>query len=124
MVIDVGQIIYEHPVMIALQDDPVLPGGDTGAQILDHARAIRPPVDQIADMDNRGRAMFRNVAGNPGMDAEQLFKMAVNVTDGIGSHAGLLMDGPGGAAPGPPGYLETDERARGAFWVKPRIAGP
>ena len=53
----IAQIAREHPVMIAQKRDPIFTPGMARHQIFNHARTVRAPVHQIADVNDGGGAV-------------------------------------------------------------------
>ena len=86
--------------MIALQRHPGLARRRAVHQEADDARAFRPPVDQVAHMDDRRVSVARRraVCRDQPVNALQQGKLAVNVADGVGAHASSDAKG---AATGP-----------------------
>ena len=83
----------KHPVVIALQGDPVFPGLRAFAQIGDDLGRVRATVNQIAQMDDGGggASLMSLIIGNQIMRPEQQVELAVNITDRIAAHGHPLL---------------------------------
>ena len=86
MEVDVGKKAREHPVMIAFEHDPVLAARYAQDQMLDHPGAVRPPVHQIANMDDRASAVAGHIVCNAVMRSLHKVKMPVNIANGVDVH--------------------------------------
>ena len=85
----VAQKICEHPIMITLQHAPIRTIGNSARQIIDHAPAVRPPVHQIADMDNGRGSGAGHIGSDQGVQLFKFVQMAVDVANRISVHFSL-----------------------------------
>ena len=114
--------VHEHPVMVAVKDDPG--GAALGAlhQQVDHAPAVRAPVDKVAQVDDRRGASscLVPVAGDSGMRSLEHGELPVDVADGVDAHGGLRKGRVGSHRPNAPpsGQATSNSRAR-TCWKRP-----
>jgi hypothetical protein len=92
----VNQEASEHPVMVALEDDPVRPTRDPCDEKVEDTPAVRATVDKVADMDHRARAVQGDVVGDQVMRGLEEVEMPVDIADGVKVHVSALMADPGG----------------------------
>ena len=72
--------------MIAFQHNPILSLTPTLAQIFHHATAVWAAINQIANVNDGGRAVFGHVLGYPIMHFTKKRKMAMYVANRISVH--------------------------------------
>lgn len=72
--------------MVAQQNMPVGPRGLPTHQMIDHATAVRPAVDQITHMNDGCGAVLGHVTVNQRMRGLQQRQVAVDIPDGVGAH--------------------------------------
>ena len=106
--VHVGDKAREHAVMVAFQHDPIFARRNAQPQIVDHAADVRATVDQITDMDDRGRAMACLIAGDAVMGLTQEVEMAVDVADGVAVHGLARVARAGGFTPPDPRGIFMD----------------
>ena len=123
MIFYIRQKAGEHPVMVALQHNPVFTGRNTGPQIFNHPLAVRSAVHQITDMHNRGviRAMRRPVGRNFAVLFDQQIKMAMNIANSVAAHGQgprSCDKGRGFHTPGPLWDICAKMKTQGSGYIK------